>query len=95
MNTASVFPVDGSDLPSLPPSVGPSAVERANPREDKNYGPEGANLFIYYLPQEFRESHLEDLFKPYGTILSTRVYIDRVTNQSKCFGRSFALGVLH
>ncbi len=56
------------------------------PPRSHREGPPGANLFVYHLPQSLVDADLETIFSPFGTILSAKVYIDKISGESKGFG---------
>ncbi|CEG39072.1 cug-bp-and etr-3-like [Plasmopara halstedii] len=49
-------------------------------------GPTGANLFIYHLPHDLTDADLATAFAPFGTVISAKVYMDKITGESKGFG---------
>ncbi|CAI5737946.1 unnamed protein product [Hyaloperonospora brassicae] len=81
------MPPSGMGAPGLDmPSQGVDAAAKASRATSQLEGPAGANLFIYHLPHDLTDADLATAFAPFGTVISAKVYMDKITGESKGFG---------
>ncbi|XP_010474968.1 PREDICTED: RNA-binding protein BRN2-like isoform X2 [Camelina sativa] len=73
-------------LPLTTVSPGFSKYGTSIPSSLQTEGPAGANLFIYNIPREFGDQELAVAFQSFGKVISAKVFVDKVTGISKCFG---------
>jgi len=52
----------------------------------QRYGPPGANLFIFHLPNDWTEVELTNNFKDFGNVISARIECDKETGRSRGYG---------
>jgi RNA recognition motif-containing protein len=82
MNMGGVpYPVGGPQAFYPATSPGPPIQTTAS-----NKGPDGANLFIFHIPNHFTNLDMYQLFCPYGNLLSVRIMVEKDTGRSRGFG---------
>lgn len=74
-----VPPYGGQFFPATSP--GPPIQTTAS-----NKGPDGANLFIFHIPNHFSNLDMYHLFSPYGNLLSVRIMVEKDSGRSRGFG---------
>jgi len=76
-----------SGLSTLSEQLGGIAQSPTGPMQTVSLlGPNGANLFIYNLPDAYDDHDLASLFSNFGQVLSTKVQKDKLTGASKGYG---------
>lgn len=65
------------------PATSPGPPIQTTP---SNKGPDGANLFIFHIPNHFTNVDMYNLFCPYGNLLSVRIMVEKDTGRSRGFG---------
>lgn len=55
-------------------------------KEKNRSGPDGANLFVFHIPNDMTNADLLDLFKPHGNVLSVRIMTEEDTGRGRGFG---------
>jgi len=55
-------------------------------KNDNRLGPEGANLFVFHIPNEMTNYDLFQLFQSYGNVLSVRIMTEEATGRGRGYG---------
>ncbi|KAF4721359.1 hypothetical protein FOZ63_026294, partial [Perkinsus olseni] len=63
-----------------------SGQQSGRAQQHPKNGPLGANIFVYNIPPEWRDADLAREFGSCGSISTTKVIVDNMTNQSKGYG---------
>jgi len=77
------------EKPNFQGSSGYAQYNQANYNQiagSNKEGPEGCNIFVGHLPRELDDNYLVRLFEPFANLISAKVYVDKKTKQSRCFG---------
>lgn len=62
------------------------SMSTGNPVSGTTRGPQGANLFVFGIPDDFNDRKLAELFSAYGRVLYAKVGVERDTGRGKGYG---------
>jgi len=77
------FPGQQGAIPPYFPATSPGPPIQTT---TSNKGPDGANLFIFHIPNHFTNLDMYHLFSRYGNLLSVRIMVEKDTGRSRGFG---------
>lgn len=63
-----------------------SAMQNNVNRGGEIRGPPGANIFVYNVPDSFTDADLARMFSNCGMVISSKVYLDKMTGKPRGFG---------
>merc|ERR1712176_1448096 len=70
----------------MPPYYHPITPGPPIQNADTNKGPDGANLFIFHIPNNFTNLDMYNLFAPFGNLISVRIMVEKDSGRSRGFG---------
>lgn len=72
--------------PPVSETATPVKSTPAPPPPTATSGPQGANLFVFGIPEDMGDKKLADLFTPYGTVIYSKVGVEKDTGRNKTYG---------
>lgn len=77
------MPPPGGGMAQFYPATSPGPPIQTT---TSNKGPEGANLFVFHIPNHFTNLDMYSLFCQYGNLLSVRIMVEKDSGRSRGFG---------
>lgn len=68
-------------------------IECSNPNVSFLRDP-GAKLFVFGIPEDMGDKKLADLFSPYGTVMYSKVGVEKETGRNRTYGMSLGFSIL-
>ena len=85
-HSSSYYPQPSSQQPQQQQQQQQQPDARASMQQKDVRGPEGANVFVYNVPDYFTELQLQHLFGAYGPLVSVKIQRDRQSGAGKGYG---------